>query len=61
MLERDVMTESGSQRVSVPGFEDEGGALWAKESRQSLKGRNCGKENWFIPRVSRKEGTPAET
>lgn len=45
----------------VPGFEDGGRTLGVKEHKQSRKGGKGGKENWFIPRVSRKEGIPTDT
>lgn len=52
------MTESGSERVNVPDFEDEGSVPQVKEYGKPVNGGDSRKGNKFIPRVSRKEGTP---
>lgn len=53
-----MMTEYGSERGSVLDFEAEGSMPQVKKYGQSVNGRDSRKENKFIPRVSRKEGTP---
>lgn len=52
-----MMTESGSERVNVPDFEDEGSVPQVKECGQPVNGRDSRKRNKFIHRVFRKEGT----